>query len=335
MLARVLASVGALVTVSGQGAPAHALPAPGLPLRLTVTAAFGCPDGATLLSQVKDYAPRVRAALPGESATAIQIEVHPSGPLLEGIVTVEDPGGASGRRELQGANCDSLASAAAFVIAVIMDPQAARAREQAPASPSPALSALTTAPPSKPPPPPPSKPPPPIGQLSAGTALEIAHGFGPDPAVIARLLIDFAFSRWLTGVSLRLEGGRGLEHSVHVGAGTATIGATDARIEPCFDVWSPRALEMRGCGVVEMLFLSADSEAGDPATSQSPTLASLELGLAVRPTWTIGKYFSVGLLAGAAVPLARYRFYFTLPDTTVYRLPALSTFGELSAEVNF
>jgi hypothetical protein len=324
MLARVLASVGALVTVSGQSAPACAMQAPGLPLRLTVTAAFGCPDGATLLSQVKDYAPRVRAALPGESATAIQIDVHPSGPLLEGIVTVEDPGGASGRRELQGANCDALASAAAFVIAVIMDPQAARANEQTPTSPSPALV-----------PAPPSKPLLPIGQISAGTALEIAHGFGPDPAVLARLLLDFAFSRWLAGVSLRIEGGRGLEHSVHVGAGTATIGATDARIEPCFDVWSPRALMVRGCGVVEMLFLSADSEAGDPATSQSPTLTSVELGLAVRPTWTIGKYFSVGLLAGAAVPLARYRFYFTLPDTTVYRLPALSTFGELSAEVNF
>jgi hypothetical protein len=323
MLARVLASVGALVTVSGQSAPARATQAPDLPLRLTVTAAFGCPDGATLLSQVKDYAPRVRAALPGESATAIQIEVHPSGPLLEGIVTVEDPGGASGRRELQGANCDALASAAAFVIAVIMDPQAARANEPAPASPSPALT------------PAPSKPLPPIGQISAGTAIEIAHGFGPDPAVIARLLLDFAFSRWLAGVSLRVEGGRGLEHSVHVGAGTATIGATDARIEPCYGVWSPRALTVRGCGVVEILFLSADSEAGDPATSRSPTLASLELGLAVRPTWTIGKYFSVGLLAGAAVPLARYRFYFTLPDTTVYRLPALSTFGELSAEVNF
>jgi hypothetical protein len=322
MLARVLASVGALVTVSGQGAPAHAMQAPGLPLRLTVTAAFDCPDGATLLSQVKAYAPRVRAALPGESATAIQIEVHPSGPLLEGIVTVEDPRGASGRRELQGTNCDALASAAAFVIAVIMDPQAVRANEEAPASP-----ALTPAPP--------SKPLPPIGHISAGTALEIAHGFGPDPAVIARLLLDFAFSRWLAGVSLRIEGGRGLEHSEHVGAGTATIGVTDARIEPCYGVWSPRTLTVRGCGVVEMLFLSADSEAGDPATSQSPTLASVELGLAVRPTWTIGEYFSVGLLAGAAVPLARYRFYFTLPDTTVYRLPALSTFGELSAEVNF
>jgi hypothetical protein len=329
MLARVLASVGALVTVSGQSAPARAMQAPGLPLRLTVTAAFGCPDGATLLSQVKAYAPRVRAALPGESATAIQIEVHPSGPLLEGIVTVEDPGGASGRRELQGTNCDALASAAAFVIAVIMDPQAVRANEQAPASPSPASPspALTPAPP--------SKPLPPIGHISAGTALEIAHGFGPDPAVIARLLLEFAFSRWLEGVSLRIEGGRGLEHSVHVGAGTATIGVTDARIEPCYDVWSLRALTVRGCGVVEMLFLSADSAAGDPATSQSPTLASVELGLAVRPTWTIGKYFSVGLLAGAAVPLARYRFYFTLPDTTVYRLPSLSTFGELSAEVNF
>ena len=67
MLARVLASVGALVTVSGQSAPARAMQAPGLPLRLTVTAAFGCPDEATLLSQVKAYAPRVRAALPTAS----------------------------------------------------------------------------------------------------------------------------------------------------------------------------------------------------------------------------------------------------------------------------
>jgi hypothetical protein len=49
----------------------------------------------------------------------------------------------------------------------------------------------------------------------------------------------------------------------------------------------------------------------------------------------MGKRISIGLLAGAAVPVVRCRFYFTTPNEDVYQLPSWSAFGELSVGVYF
>ena len=57
--------------------------------------------------------------------------------------------------------------------------------------------------------------------------------------------------------------------------------------------------------------------------------------------WVIGDRVTLGLLVGAAVPMARYRFYFangssqSAPTLTAYELATWSGFAELSAGVYF
>jgi hypothetical protein len=61
---------------------------------------------------------------------------------------------------------------------------------------------------------------------------------------------------------------------------------------------------------------------------------SIELGLGLRPTWVVGRRFILGVLVGAAVPTARYRFLFS-PNETAYQLAAWSGVGEFSIGVYF
>ncbi len=337
MRARVHACLLVLLAVAEKPATAQPQEASsGLPLHLTVDTPTWCVDPPSLLMRVQRYAPRVREAARGEAAKAIRVEIEPDGRGFRGTLTVRDVEGAEGHRELRGRDCESVAAGLAFVAAIIMDPDAARAvvpgvlAHEVATAPAPPSVRPTSGPlPSL------NAPSEPIGRLSAGAAIEVAHGLGPDPETIARLFFDFELSRWLRGVSARIEVGRGFAPSAQTPLGSATIVLTDARFEPCFAVWAPDPFALRLCGVVEAMLLSGQGKAATATSGTSSALDTVELGLALRPTWTIAKRVSVGLLAGAALPLARYRFYFTVPDTTVYQLPRWSAFGELSLGVYF
>jgi|HubBroStandDraft_1064217.scaffolds.fasta_scaffold04977_3 hypothetical protein len=340
MLPRVLACLLAVLALGGNVAAAQPVDSgSGLPLRLTVDAPAGCVDGPGLLARVRSYAPRVREAVGGEAARAIRVDLEADGSSFHGALTVREADGAEGHRELRGRDCESVAAGLAFVAAVIMDPDAARAFDR----PAAARGGDATSPPAlwlarvptSAPPAGSSAPREPVGRLSAGAAIEVAHGLGPDPETIARLFVDFEPSRWLKGASVRLEVGRGFAPSVQNALGSATIALTDARFEPCLALWAPDPFVLRGCGVVEGLLLSGQGKTEAATTTTRNALYTAELGLALRPTWTIGKRISLGLLVGGAVPFARYRFYFTSPDTTVYELPWWSAFGELSLGVYF
>ncbi len=90
---------------------------------------------------------------------------------------------------------------------------------------------------------------------------------------------------------------------------------------------------MGACGIIEGDVLRGQGTSTNAAESHSRV--SVELGLGLRPTWDVTRQITLGLLAGGAVPLARYRFHFTSPDTTAYRLAAWSGLAEFGAAWRF
>jgi hypothetical protein len=289
-----------------------------LPIRLTVDAPAGCPDRAAFLAQVKAYAARAREALPGEAAREIHAAMRPGDDGFVGTLTMTEPDGTEGRREVHDVDCGSLSAGMAFVAAVVIDPNVARS-----ATPPPVV-------------PPPQEPPvrhEPPARLSAGVAFAAIEGLGPGTQVDPRGFVDLELPGPLHRFDVRASLGRAFTNSVVRPSGTARITLTDLRLEPCFDLVSPGALGLRVCGMVDGVVL-----AGQGTGTNDPTAAtrrSIELGLGVRPTWVVGRRFVLGVFAGAAVPLRRYRFKFSLPDETAYELATWSGVVELSAGVYF
>jgi hypothetical protein len=320
----------------------------GLPLRLTIDVPAGCPDRATFLAQVRAYATRVREASPGEPAQAIHVEVRPSDGDFRGTLTVRGPNGDEGRREVRDVDCESVAAALAFVAAVVVDPNVARAANPGPAgglskggaSPSagaaptvgaasvPARSSASSRPASHQPPP----------RLAIGAAIAGIEGLGPGTQVVPRVFVDLALPGPLQRVEARASLGRGFPSEAPTHIGTARITLTDLRLEPCFVVGSPGPFRLGACGVVDLAILAGQGTSTHDA--QSATRQSVELGAGLRPTWIVGDRVTLGLLVGAAVPMQRYRFYFApnvtaSPEVTAYELAAWSGFAELSAGLYF
>jgi len=336
-------------------APAHAFEQGSIvALRLTVDSPSGCADRSTFFTLLQARTAHVREATPEEHALTMHVQMRVSEGQVSSVLTVHEDGGVEGRRELRGTDCDSVVAGLALVAVLIIDPSAALAPSTAPApsaalAPSSALAAsapaadevgraqrspsvaLSASPPASADSSRPRRQTPWL-RLSLGTALESASGLGPDPEIIPRLLFDAEFPRLAMGTSVCTSIGRGFMRRVSTSVGTADITPTDARFEPCFDVWSPSTLRVPVCGILELAVLSARGT--NTIDAQSGSRASVDLGLALRPTWTIKDRVALGLLLGGGVPLSRYRLYFS-PDTTAYRLPAWMAFAEVSVGVRF
>ena len=308
------------------------------PVRLTFDSPANCPDRQAFLGQLKARSERIREAGSGEVAPSMRIELVVDDGEVTGKMTVRKLNGDEGYREIRGADCESVVSGLALVAAVVLDPTtvlAATASPTAPdTSPSPKpVSAperntpVTTTPSAR------SRSPTPPPRLSLGSALAAALGLGPDPQFLPRAFVDLEFAALPAHPSGRLSVGRGFTSSLNTPNGTAAITVTDVRFEPCADVWSPAVFRARVCGVAELGILTGEGR--DTKDPQSATRASLELGLALRPTWVVHDQIVLGILLAGAAPLARYRFYFDTPDTTAYGLAAWSLIGEGSIGVRF
>jgi hypothetical protein len=327
-------------------APAAAQSAPGgpsIPLRVSVDAPAACSDAAAFLVQLRKHTLRVREAAADERARTIHVALRSEDGRFVGALTVREPAGGEGHREVRGADCPSVVAGLAFVAAVIVDPAAALgtapamsssnvAADTPVAAPSTAAAETPGAPPFSP------------GEttsgaalgssfrLSAGAGIEMARGLGPDTAVIPRLSIDFEFPRLFRGAHVRLSGGRGLARSVKTDFGTADIGLTDVRLDPCLDVVWAGSFQLGACGIVDGVVL-----AGTGTNTWQPESAdrlSVELGLGLRPRWVVLRSVVLEVMIGGAAPLARYRFFFA-PDATAYRLAAVAGFAEFAAGVRF
>jgi hypothetical protein len=317
-----------------------------LPLRLTFESPRDCPGREAFLAELHARGRRTREARPAERTAAMHIEIvaSPHGPASGKMTFRPLEGPLEGRelvRELRGADCASAVAGLAFVASVVLDPEAALTEDAAsstPAAADPSASARGTPSTSVVARDAPARGARPTirsgapAHLSLGGAIDVASGVGPDPTFVARLFVDLDFPAPLPWASARLSFGRGIARSIDTAAGRAQITLTDVRLEPCAalrgSTWSVGA-----CGLVEAGVLEGNGAAAGGGMSGSRALA--EVGVGVRPSWTVSGSVVLSAMAGGATPLMRYRFYFSSPDTTVYQLPAWSAFGELSLGVRF
>jgi hypothetical protein len=308
-------------------------------LEISAALAGGCLDRDSFLAYLRERSPRIREAAAGETARTVRVELEPAQGQMLGRLSVQQTGEQEGRREVRGSDCGSVAKGLALIAAVILDPIAALkppARTE-PAKAAPELSSTASPPaPSPPPSMPPSAPLRPTASaatVSLGAALELATGLGPDPAIVPRAFVGLDLPAPLRGLSVLASVGHAFDRRVVTVDGTAEIALTNIRAEPCVDLWSPRVFQLPACGIIEGDVL--DGQGSHTTGAQSAHRLSVELGIGVRPTWILTRHVALSVLVGATVPLARYRFYFTSPDATAYRLAYWAGFAEFGAAWRF
>ncbi|MDC0716711.1 hypothetical protein [Nannocystis bainbridge] len=97
----------------------------------------GCPDGAALTAEISRHLDPTSAPAPTGS---IRVQARPSGERWHVVVAIEAEGRTQ-ERTLAVASCDAAVRAAAFVIAIAVDPAQREPQDVVPAPPAPAASA--------------------------------------------------------------------------------------------------------------------------------------------------------------------------------------------------
>lgn len=318
---RFFAAAALIWTMSPAVARAQTGPEAGaLPVDLRVHGPPGCSSTADFTRRLRGYGVRVRAVREGEGARAFLVDLHEEAPGMVGTLAVRDAIG-EGRRTVRGADCDAVAAGLAFIAAVILDPERVRS------GPPPELQPL----PSHPPRPAPDDHEP-RWRLALGAGLQAAAGLAPGIEAVPRAFVDVELGRALRWANARLSAGRGFAHQVFTESGIAEITLTDVRLEPCADVATLGAWRGRVCGLVDVVSLFGK---GIATVNASDRLRwSLDLGVALRPTWSATRWLSLGLGLGVEFPLTRYRFTFA-PNTSAYPTEMMAGFAELTTAVYF
>jgi hypothetical protein len=94
------------------------------PIRLSYTAAEGCPLRDAFLGRLRARTTRFREASEGEAARVFTVALASSGEGSKGRLMVSARDGSSATREVKATTCDQAAAALALVVAVAIDPQA-------------------------------------------------------------------------------------------------------------------------------------------------------------------------------------------------------------------
>lgn len=293
------------------------------PVALEWSAPSGCPGGADVLARVKALLDTSRAG--GGTQAAVRGVVTLGGGeasvRLETRVSRMSRGAAapetlSGVRKLAGATCDEVTSAAALVIALAIDPDAApKDSPSAAAAERPEATAET----------PPTAPPPPAPPETAETANAPAPPMRSSaewrrvhPFARADVLADFG-SLPAAALGLRAAGGVVLPRArAEVGVGYfpptfapanttsadsgAEVSLLVGHLRGCY-VFLPERLAMEGCLGAEAGAITAEGQ-GFPSTSTvvSPWLAAeASAGLG----FTLSRNLQLGVSAGALVPFGR------------------------------
>lgn len=221
-------------TASAQAPSPQAAP----PITLTWSAPASCPDTAAVSARIDRLLGGPPKATDRRLEAVATVEAIPRGFRLEITLTAD---GATSGRILQGAICESVADAAALVIALAFDPEAVAAQEQKQAA-----SEGPEAPPQNNTPPPPDTPPGPVPADSA------APSAPPPPAESAIVRIPVLFppprvvpappsepaSSITYGAFVQFAGDAGSLPGVAPGVRAGlSLGIGAFRIEPAFEAW--------------------------------------------------------------------------------------------------
>jgi len=283
-----------------------------------------CPNQAEFSAQV---AARTSAWLSPSSPFSVAVAIERDTQGLLGRVTFAR---AEQRtvRDLRADGCTELVQALAFIVAVLIDPQAG----------------TTPVPPPGEGRPPPVYPWPAVAPAPRSVAPAIWFVAGPEFAIQTDLAREVAIGerlffgigrgdRSLLMSSARLSLGRAATHMVSPRSGDpADFVLETTRVEGCLLRLSEGSFAFEPCPFVELGRLRATG--GHPSGNVTHHQFWGSLGLVFRPTWTFSQRLVLGAGLGVELPLTPYRFAFTgEPELT--RTPAVALEASLCLGLRF
>ncbi len=283
-----------------------------------------CPTSVDFSAQV---AARTSGWLAPSSAFAVTVAIDRGTEGFVGRATFSR-GEQRTVRELQAEGCKELVQALAFIVAVLVDPQASASPlappaegQVAPVYPvpkaAPALRPLAA----------------PLWFI-AGPEATLGTPVAHHGAVVERLFFGIGRGdRSLALSSARLSFGRASAHaSSPSSSALAEFELETARLEGCLLRVTAYGLAFEPCPFVELGRLQAVGVHSSGFVTRDELWSSL--GLALRPTWTVARRLVLGAGLALQLPLSRYRFAFTgEPELT--RTPEVAFEASLGLGLRF
>lgn len=239
----------------------------------------------------------------------------PSSPFAVTVAIERDTQGWSGRvtfthteqstvRDLRAAGCHELVQALAFIVAILIDPQASTS--SLPRSdkgvPVVALSPAVALPP---------RPSQPAIWFVVGPQVAIQTGVLREVTIGEQLFFGIGRGdRSLMLSSARVSFGRAVAHTTSPESGNpADFVLETARLEGCPLRWNKGRLAFEPCTFAELGRLRATGGHASGNVTHDQLWGSL--GLLLKPSWTFSQRLVLGASLGMELPLSRYRFAFT------------------------
>jgi hypothetical protein len=321
---RVAGSACTTLALFAASATAAADPTP-VEIELEYRAPGECPDRQALESRVRARSERVRIGTSAAPERSFDVRVEPS---WHARIQVRDRDGQTSTREIEGETCREVVEAAALIVAVLADPEAATEPQLA----EPVAAASPAAPPSTrplPARPEPSAPWPFRFAFGIGLSLETAPA--PDPVLAPRPFVALE-RRARDGLrpSLRASVARGKSGSIPTPAGIAELSWTSARLEGCAGLGGDDGPRADGCALFDLGTLHGRGFQTNSPTDQ--TVLWLAPGALGRVGYGLDDLFRIELHGGLVFPLRRYRFFFG-PDETAHQVPELGLTAGLGIAV--
>jgi hypothetical protein len=327
------ASLWPVLALAVSAAPvARAEEAPPRPFALELTAAEGCPNVEQFLAALRERTPGAVVVEAGEANVLLEIALERGG---RGSIEVTTPAGSS-HRELQARSCEEALGATAVIASMILDEEAARRGQAAPAEPTPPEPEPE---PEEPPPeaeitPPPVVPerplPTPPTSAVRGSGLSVMLGIGletavastPPPGLLLGAQAESRQPRWWSP-SVHIEGFATLSATERVDAGSGKFRLLTLRLSGCSLNWRPM-LAWRLAACVSVDAGSYAAEGTDVAQNAAQrTMPWLALGLAARSRWELTERSSLQAWLGLR-RLQRHDEFVIRPDNLVYSVPPFS-----------
>ncbi len=345
--------LGALVSaaLALAAAPAAAQPA-AEPIRITFSAAPGCPAEADFTGQIRARTARARLAEGSEPARTFRVDVSPTRAGFRGRLAIEDPSGSSAIREVSGTSCEEVLSALGLIAALAIDPKASTAAKPPPAPVTAPVTAPATAPatvtattpapvvvpvPASAPvfvPAPSPFPPLPLPvwlppyveappRWRPGLGAHAAAFFAIAPEAAPGVLVFGELARtggaaFSPALRLGLELAR--SPTLRIPTGTAAFSLVAGRLEAC-----PTRLTAGSLSLLPCLALEAGAlRAGGTGTTYSTSVDRpwVTAGLAARAEIAVSRWISLEAQGALTLPFIRDSFYLE-PDITAHDVPAV------------
>ena len=129
---------GLLLAIAFWSQSLHAQPAPS-PIYVTLRLAPECQGASNFAERLLSRTHRLRRANPGEPGIVFDIAARPFQTGFVGQLQIQELDGRYTQRSVEGATCDGVINALAFVAAVLVDPEAAQRVAPPAAPPAPEL----------------------------------------------------------------------------------------------------------------------------------------------------------------------------------------------------